>query len=73
MFAEGHVFCRAIGEGQTEGGLLVNCRRDCADIRVVAEDTQEMCLPIFSYIVIDPQANSGNANQNGGHWPTHRN
>ena len=32
MFAERHVFCRAVGEGQVEGGLLMNCRRNCADI-----------------------------------------
>jgi hypothetical protein len=45
MFAERHVPRRTVGEGQTEGGLLVNCCRDCADIRVVAEDAQKICLP----------------------------
>jgi len=38
MFAEGHVFCRAVGKGQAEGSLLVDCCCDRADIRVVAED-----------------------------------
>src|ERR1700679_2185531 len=56
---EGYVLCRAVGEGQAEGGLLVNCRRDRADIRVVAKDAQKMCLPIFPYIAIDPQTNAG--------------
>ena len=37
----------------------MNCRRDRADIRVVAEDAQKMRLPIFPYIAIDPQANAG--------------
>jgi len=59
MFAEGQVFCCAVGEGQTEGGLLVNGRRDCANIRVISEDAQKMCLPVFPYIAIDPQANAG--------------
>ena len=36
----------------------MNCRRDCADIRVIAEDAQKMCLPIFTYLAIDPQANA---------------
>ena len=50
MFAERHVLCRAVGKGQAEGGLLVNGRRDCANIRVIAEDAQKMRLPIFPNI-----------------------
>ena len=59
MFAERHVLYRTVRKGQVEGGLLVNCRRDRTDIRVVAEDTEKMRLPIFPNIAIDPQANSG--------------
>ena len=59
MFAERHVLYRTVRKGQVEGGLLVNCRRDCANIRVISEDAQRMCLPIFPDIAIDPQANSG--------------
>src|SRR5580658_108440 len=35
MFAERHVLYRTVRKGQVEGGLLVNGRRDCADIRVI--------------------------------------
>jgi len=59
MFAEGHILRRAVGESQAECRLFVNGRRDRADIRVVAEDAQEMRLSIFSDIAIDPQANAG--------------
>lgn len=59
MLSEGHVLCRAFGEGQTESGLLVNGSRDRADMRVIAEDAQKMRLPIFPNIAIDPQANAG--------------
>ena len=52
-------FVVAVRKGQVEGGLLVNGRRDCANIRVISEDAQKMCLPIFPDIAIDPHANSG--------------
>jgi hypothetical protein len=54
MFAQGYVLCLAVWKGQAEGGLLVNRRCDCANIRVIAEDAQKMCLPIFPYIAINP-------------------
>jgi hypothetical protein len=59
MFAERHILYRTVRKGQGEGGFLVHRRRDRADIRVIAEDAQKMCLPIFPDIAIDPQANSG--------------
>jgi hypothetical protein len=33
MFAEGYFLCRAVGKGQTEGGLLVNGGSDGTDMR----------------------------------------
>ena len=59
MFAERDILSLAVWESQAEDGLLVNCRGDRADIRVIAENAQKMCLPIFPYIAIDPQANAG--------------
>ena len=59
VFAERDILGFSIGKGQGEAGLFVNCRRDRADIRVVAKDAEKMCLPIFPHIAVDPQANAG--------------
>jgi hypothetical protein len=57
MFAQGNIFCCAIGKGQIEGGLFVDGGRNRAHIRIVAEHAKKMRLPIFTYISIDSQAN----------------
>jgi len=59
MFTKQDLLCLAIRKGQIERSLLVNGRRDRADIRIIAEDTQKMRLPIFPDIALDPQADSG--------------
>jgi len=59
MFAERHILDCAVGKCQTEGRLLMYCRRDCADVGVIAEDAKKMRLPVLAHIAVDPHANPG--------------
>src|SRR6266702_3300676 len=59
MFAERDFLGLSIGEAQTEGGLLVNGRSNRAHIRIISKYAQEMRLPVFPHIVINPQTNAG--------------
>src|ERR1700733_602301 len=59
ILSERDFFAHAVREGQREGRLLMDRRRDGSDVRIVAEDAQQGRLAIYSNVAIHPDPDAG--------------
>jgi hypothetical protein len=53
MFAERDLLHFAVRKGQRERGLLVNRRRNRANVGIVAEDADKVCLFVFAHVAVN--------------------